>query len=151
MICANARDESGPTLNRLGGRWLTHSNVSCPSSGSNHVSPDDYISSLVLPLPSCSFLTSFLFHTMAISSNPAMQVYPGRGLGFLGRYFFVHAFALLISFSLRSFLARCLNATQSSSTALSYHRSHLLALQASCCPCHPTSTSEWHSSTFRWT
>ncbi|KAF6223112.1 hypothetical protein HO173_013325 [Letharia columbiana] len=73
---------------------------------------------------------------MAMSSNPAMQVHPGRGLGFL-----------VLGASLHDVLTR-LKAQVQVYPSIDVS---LFAVQASCCPCHTESTSEWHSSTIRWT
>ena len=65
-----------PSFLLLPPRQLSHVQI----QHSNHV-PQMTISAFIFPPPHA--YVSIPFSVMAISSSPAMQVYPGRGLGFL--------------------------------------------------------------------
>jgi len=73
-------------------------------------------------------------------TRPAMQVHPGRGLGFLSMQNPSQALLLLMGDRSRSFAARCFDQVESTEQDLSDHRPIVLALSPSREPCHGNPT-----------
>lgn len=146
MICANARDQIGPTLSRWG---------RCPSKRQ--------LPSLQVAIMFFQMTTSSqILHTINVLTVINVTLWPylqnrlckctqAVGLVSLVRKAFIQASSLLTDFSLRIFIARCPDTTQGPSPDLPYHRHLLLAVQASCCTCHTQPTSQRYPATIRRT
>lgn len=143
MICANARDQIGPTLSRWGRcpskRQLPSLQVAFQMTTSSQILQTINVLTVINVTPWPSLQDRLCKCTQAV------------GLVSLVRKAFMQASSLLTDFSLRSFVARCPDTTQGPSTDLPYHRHLLLAVQASCCTCHTQSTSQRYPATIRRT